>query len=424
MDIGVAISLVVTTLLLILGVEILVCMGIGAVLLTVLTGAFTLENVSAAAFQGLNSFPLIAMPLFILTGDLIGASGMAKTLTELSRQILGWMRGGMAHATIFACGLFSAISGSNSATVATIGKITIPEMKKEGYPLDFAAATAAYGGTTGIIIPPSLIFIIYGVVAGASVSDLFLGGTIPGFLMVLFMCVGGYIHCRKRNWGTTIPFSWRKTLRATWDAQLSVVCMILILGGIYGGVFTPTEAAAVACAYCAGIGFATGNMKIKDLHKITETSATINGFIAPIVAMAVVFAQILSFLHLPQSGVSALLALTDNPTIMVGLLLLILLIAGCVMECTPNVILLAPILTPVALNLGFHPIHWGVVFVTALSIGFVTPPVGLDLFVASAITGVPYAKIASVGVLYFIGLMVALIVITVFPWFTLVLVPK
>jgi C4-dicarboxylate transporter DctM subunit len=140
--------------------------------------------------------------------------------------------------------------------------------------------------------------------------------------------------------------------------------------------------------------------------------------------MAVVFAQILSFLHLPQSGVSALLALTDNPTIMVGLLLLILLIAGCVMECTPNVILLAPILTPVALNLGFHPIHWGVVFVTALSIGFVTPPVGLDLFVASAITGVPYAKIASVGVLYFIGLMVALIVITVFPWFTLVLVPK
>lgn len=413
MDLGIALSLLVTVVLLLLGVEIVVCLGLGAVLLTAVTGVFTLENVSMAAFQGLNSFPLIAMPLYILTGDLIGESGIAKMLTNFSRAVLGWLKGGLALTTLLACGFFAAISGSNSATVATMGKIMLPEMKKDGYPTDFAAATAAYGGTVGIIIPPSIIFIIYGVSTGTPVGDLFLGGIIPGFLMVACMCVGAFYLSRRHNWGGKFPFSARNVLRSAWDAKLAFGASAIILGGIYGGVFTPSEAGAIAVAYCLLVGvLITRGIKIRKIPEVTERSATINGFVAPIVAMAIVFSQILSFLQLPQNGVKALLALSENEMIIVGLMLVVLLIAGCVMECTPNVILLAPLLTPVATQLGFDPVHWGVVMVVTLAIGFITPPVGLNLYVASGISGMSFTRIAARGSLYFLGLLVALLLIT------------
>ncbi|MGI5837551.1 MAG: TRAP transporter large permease, partial [Chloroflexota bacterium] len=325
--------------------------------------------------------------------------------------------------TILACGFFAAISGSNSATVATMGKIMIPEMKKDGYPTDFSAATAAFGGTVGIIVPPSIIFIIYGVSTGTPVGDLFLAGIIPGFIMVACMCAGAFYLSARHNWGGQFHFSWRTVLRSAWDAKLAFGASIIILGGIYGGIFTPSEAGAIAVAYCLLVGvFVTRGIKIKSIPEVTERSATINGFVAPVVAMAIVFSQILSFLQLPQNGVKALLSLSESPMVIVGLMLIVLLIAGTVMECTPNVILLAPLLTPVAMQLGFDPVHWGVVMVVTLAIGFITPPVGLNLFVASGISGVSFVRIAVKGVPYFIGLTVALLLITAVPQLSLWLV--
>ena len=414
------ISLLITALLLLLGVEILVCLGIGAILLTLATGAFPLANVGFTSFSALNVFALLAMPLYILTGDLVSAGGISRMFVVLAKSLVGWVRGGLAVTTMVAAEGFAAISGSNSATVAAMGRMMAPELKEDGYPADFAAATIACCGTVGIITPPSIVFIIYGVTSGTSIGDLFLGGILPGLVLVAAMSTAALSICWRKNYGSTFPFDFRTALRAIWKAKLAFGAIFIILGGIYGGVFTPTEAAGIAVAYCLFVGiFVTREIKIKQLPAITSQSSSINGMIAPIIAMAIVFSEVLAVTGLPEAGVNFLLSFSENPTATMGLVIVILLLAGCVMEATPNILLLTPLLAPVAISLGYHPVHFGVIMVVTLAIGFVTPPLGLNLFVASSVTGVPFTRVAVKALPYVMALFIGLLIIWQIPFLSL-----
>ncbi|MBX3534607.1 MAG: TRAP transporter large permease [Xanthobacteraceae bacterium] len=420
MDLYTTIALLGTAVLLLLGVEIVVCLGLGAVFFVLTQKHFAMDNIGIATFSEINLFPLLAMPLYILTGDLIAHSGIAARLIEFSRALIGWARGGMALTLLVACGFFAAISGSNAATVAAMGRMMLGPMERDGYPRDYAAAVAACGGTVGIIIPPSIVFVIYGVASGTSIGDLFVAGIIPGIIMVAAMAIVATITCRRRNIGTTIPFKFSEVARTGLRANLAFGATAVILGGIYGGIFTPTEAAAVAVAYCLIVGlFLTREIKLRDLPRIANTSADVAGLVAPIIALAVALSQILSVLGLPKAGVDALLGLSSEPVVIMLVVLVILLIAGMLMETTPNVILLTPLLAPVGAQLGYDPIHFGVIFVVTLAIGFVTPPLGLNLFVASSIARVPVMTIAWRSVWMIVGLLVAMLLVTFVPWFSL-----
>lgn len=424
MEIDVVLALGAIVFLLLIGVEIVVCLGIGAVFLTFTQNVVGIDNLGAAAFSEINLFPLLAMPLYILTGDLIAESGIARRLTDLSRALIGWLRGGLALTLIVTSGFFAAISGSNSATVAAMGRMMVPEMTKDKYPLDFSAATAACGGTVGIIIPPSIVFVIYGVSSGASIGDLFLGGIIPGTLMLVAMGVVAFTTCSRKNYGSTFPFSLRGLLRSLLRANLAFGASVIILGGIYLGITTPTEAAAVAVAYCllAGV-LVTREIKLRDLPKIVQRSANVTGVIAPIIAMAIALSQILTVLGLPQAGVEAILGLSDNRVVIILCILLILIVAGAIMETTPNVLLLTPLLIPVARELNFDMTHFGVMVVVTLAIGFITPPVGLNLYVASSVTGAPITKIARQAIPMVVALMGVALVTAFLPELSTLLVP-
>jgi len=399
-----------------IGVEIVTLLGMGAVLLTLTTKQFPMSNISLTMFDGLNLFPLIALPLFVITGDLIAEGGIAQQIMIFSRSLVGWMRGGLALATMVASGIFAAISGSNSATVATIGRVVLPDMREEGYPADFSAGSVASGGVVGIIIPPSIAFVLYGISTGVSVSDLFIAGIFPGILMVAAMCIVAFLVSRRYSYGKQHPFTVRGLVRAFWGTKYALGAIFLILAGIYTGLFTPTEAGAVAAVYCLLIGmFVTRRIKVRQIPKVLDRSASLCGLIAPIIAIALVFSQNLAILRLPDAMVSALLALSDSATIQILIILVILLIAGCVMETAPNILLLAPILAPLAGKLGMHPIHFGVVVVCALAIGFITPPVGLNLYVAAAISGTPFMRVARAVWPYVAVLIAALLIITFVP---------
>lgn len=423
MDIMVLISLIGMAVLFVVGVEIVAALGIGTIALMLTQSNFPIWNIGLSTFSALNIFPILAVPLFILTGDLIYESGIARRLTEFARSVVGWMYGGLVLTSIVAAAFFAAISGSNAATVAAIGRIMLPNMEEDKYPIEFSAATIAAGGTVGIIIPPSIVLVIYGVATGLPISDLFLAGIIPGILMMLVMCCAAFVICRRNKWGTRTAFDWRVTVSSAWGAKLAFIASAIILGGIYGGIFTPTEAAAVAVAYCLLAGFLlTRELKLESLPAIANRSADMNGMIAPIVALSIIFSEIVSVLRLPDSVVYFLLGLSENGYIIMLAILAILLVAGAVMEAMPNVMLLTPMLAPLAVELDIDLIHFGVVMVVTLSIGFITPPLGINLFVASSISGVPYMRIARQIVPYIMALLALLLVLTYVPSLSLMLV--
>lgn len=415
MDVTVWIAILIAVLFL-LGVEVISVLGIGAILLTLVTRQFPLMNISLTMFDSLNLFPLIALPLFVVTGDLIAAGGIAKQIIDFSRSLVGWMSGGLSLAAMVASGIFAAISGSNAATVATVGRVVLPSMKEEGYPASFAAATVAAGGVVGIIIPPSIAFVLYGVTVGVSVSDLFLAGVLPGIFMVGCMCVVAWLMCKRKNYGKKFPFTWSELARSAFDTKYALGAIAIILVGIYAGIFTPTEAGAVAAVYTFLVGLlVTRQIKPKNIPSVLISSSQICGLIAPIVAIALVFSQNIAVLHIPDAFVKVFLGVSDNNVVRILVIMGVLLIAGCIMEAAPNILLLSPILVPIGEKLGIDPIHFGVIVVSTLAVGFITPPIGLNLFVASAMSGVPYTTIAKDAVAYVAVLILSLLVIAFVP---------
>ena len=413
------VSLIVTGLF-ILGVPIFLVIGLWVVGVSIIID-FTLANVGVTLYEGLNFFGLLALPLFILTGDLIKAAGIAKRLSDFAYSVLGWLRGGLAMASLGACGLFAAISGSNSATTATIGSIMYPEMRKGGYDKNFAAATAAAGGTVGIIIPPSIIFIVYGFLMNLSISDLFIGGLIPGMLMVVAMQLTCHIVAKRNGWGHLIEFSPSRVLGTGLRAWLGFLAILIVIYGIYAGVFSPTEAAGVTAGFCllAGV-FITREIKLKALPDVLLRSGQITGLLAPLIAISVVMQQILSLLG-AKAFVTDMLSLLGGYYAILFACMALVLLAGTILESLPNTIILAPILAPIAMSIGVDPIHFAVIFLVGDAIGFITPPYGLNLYVASGITGIPYFRLLRYTMPYLLALMIAWLIIALVPQLSTIL---
>lgn len=401
------------------GVPIVLCMGLWIVAVSYFGDVLPLSNVGQSAFFGLKIFALLAMPLFILTGDLIRAGGIAQRLTEFAGAALRFFPGNTAVSTVAACGFFAAISGSNSATAATMGRIMIPEMIKRGYDKIFAAATAASGGTVGVIIPPSLIFIIYGVLLGVSPGDLFIAGILPGILMVLAMMIVAAIVSWRNGWDRPQRISASEIARTAWKANLGFLGIIVALGGIYSGLFSPTEVAGAVVLYALVAGLLFADLKWREIPSVFLESAVVNGLIAPIVAVSLILQETFVVVGFPQTIQNFLAPLATEAWIAILITMVVVLIAGCVLESIPNVIIFAPILAPLAAHTGVNPIHFAMIFCVGDAIGFITPPYGLNLYVTAGITGYPYMQIAMRSLPYLAALLVAWVLIACFPWLSL-----
>ncbi|SMO78146.1 TRAP transporter large permease [Ruegeria faecimaris] len=437
------------TFLFMLGVPVFLVIGYWVIGCSFVLG-LTLDNMGAELLNVFNKgFALLAMPLFILTGDLINKSGIARRLSDFAYACLGWIRGGLAMASLGACGLFAAISGSNSATTATIGSMLHPEMVKGGYDERFSAATAAAGGTVGIIIPPSIIFIVYGFLMNLPISELFVAGILPGALMVFGMQFACWIICRMNGWGHLIPLQLNRILKTAFGAWLGFFAIGLVLWGIYTGKFSPTEAAGVTVGFCVIAGlvsypinrimgarndispteksyaemFVVEGFTIPEIPSIVIRSAQITGILAPLIAISVVMQQILSLLGAQQT-------IGDFVTSMGGYYavlftsMVIVFFSGMVLESLPVTIILAPILAPIAASVGIDPIHFSVIFLVGASIGFITPPYGLNLYVASGVTGVPYFRLLRYTVPYLVALLSVWILVSLVPDLALILLPN
>lgn len=437
------------TFLFMLGVPVLLVIAYWVIGCSFVLG-LTLDNMGAELLNVFNKgFALLAMPLFILTGDLINQSGIARRLSDFAYSCLGWLRGGLAMAALGACGLFAAISGSNSATTATIGSMLHPEMVKGGYDERFSAATAAAGGTVGIIIPPSIIFIVYGFLLNLPISDLFVAGILPGALMVIGMQFACWIICRINGWGHLIPLQLNRVLKTAFGAWLGFFAIGLVLWGIYTGKFSPTEAAGVTVGFCVIAGlvsyplnrlmgsnrdkpvaeksyaemFVVEGFTIPQIPSVVVRSAQITGILAPLIAISVVMQQILSLLGAQQT-------IGDFVTSMGGYYavlftsMVIVFFSGMVLESLPVTIILAPILAPIAASVGIDPIHFSVIFLVGASIGFITPPYGLNLYVASGVTGVPYFRLLPYTVPYLAALIGVWILVSLVPDLALILLPN
>ena len=410
----------------------------------------TLDNMGAELLNVFNKgFALLAMPLFILTGDLINKSGIARRLSDFAYACLGWIRGGLAMASLGACGLFAAISGSNSATTATIGSMLHPEMVKGGYDERFSAATAAAGGTVGIIIPPSIIFIVYGFLLNLPISDLFVAGILPGALMVIGMQVACFIICQINGWGHLIQLQLTRVLKTAFGAWLGFFAIGLVLWGIYTGKFSPTEAAGVTVGFCiiAGLLSWVANkmlgldtqkdwseksypemlvvegFTIREIPSIVMRSAQISGVLAPLIAVSVVMQQILSLLG-AQAVITEFLTSMGGYYPVLFAAMAIVFVSGMVLESLPVTIILAPILAPIAASVGVDPIHFSVIFLVGASIGFITPPYGLNLYVASGVTGVPYFRLLRYTIPYLVALISVWILVALTPELALFLLPN
>ncbi|MDQ6621042.1 MAG: TRAP transporter large permease [Pseudomonadota bacterium] len=416
----VSLSLLLIVVLLLLAVPFWVAVGLGTIVLLLKTSALPLSLLGEALFQGADSFALIAIPLFVLTGDVMVRSGLAYKLLDLAEATTGSLRTGFGTATVLGCGFFACISGSDAADAAAIGRITMDRLVERGYPKSYACALVASGACTGILIPPSISYIIIGLVLGISSTTLFLAALIPGVMVLVGVIVTNLlINHLHRYENSRQAFSWHSWFRALEQAKFALLVPFIILGGIYSGIFTPTESAAVAVAVALVIGLVQRTLSVRDFPAMLETSARINGVILPIIAVAVLFSQALTVLGVPQDLVAALTSITENRAVLVLLMLVIFTIAGMFMETTPNIVILAPLLAPVAQKIGMDPIHFCVFMITSLGLGFITPPMGLNLFVMSGLTGVSITAIARRAVPFVIAMVVISIVVGFVPQLSL-----
>ncbi|MCL1602708.1 TRAP transporter large permease [Succinatimonas hippei] len=418
-----------TVLLVSLAIFLILNMPVGlAIGLSTLAALLTGETLSLNALSqqmviSCDSFPILAVPLFILAGDLMGAGGVSRRILNVCNVFFGRITGGLAIVTVLVCMFFAAVSGSGPATVAAVGSMVIPTMIELGYKRSFVLALVATAGTIGVIIPPSIPMVLYGVSTGTSVTSLFMGGFFPGFLIGGALMLYSYIYCKVKGYkGHSEPFSGKKAWDAVWEAKWALINPIIILGGIYAGIFTPTEAAAIAALYAFICGaFIHRELDAKGLFKAIATSCCTTGTVMVILACATGFSKILTVEQVPQLVTQTLLEITDSKIVLLILINIMLLIVGCFMDQTPAILILAPILLPVAVSLGLDPVHFGLIMVANLAIGFITPPLGMALFVAARISNTKLEVVLK-GIVPFIFLTIGtLTLITFIPQITMFL---
>ena len=399
-----------------LGIPIGVCMGF-AVLATILISGSTIPPyvIAQRMFTSVDNFVFMAVPFFIYAGEIMQKGGISQKLVGFARVLLGGVPAGLSVITTVSSGFFGAISGSNPATVAAIGGVMVPKMKEAGYPVDRAAAIAAASGTLGVVIPPSISMITYAMVGGVSVTTMFACGLLPGVLMAL--CISGLNMLLCRKYEAPVP---RPSMTEFWialkEAIWALMMPVIILGGIYGGIFTPTEAAAVSCVYSFIVSkYVYKELGWKDMYGITVKAAISTALVLFIVALASPFSWLMTSTGIPGQITKALLGVFDNRYILLLMINFVLLFFGCFLETQSIILLLTPMLLPLASTLGLHPVALGVIMVINTSIGMITPPMAVNLFVASGISGVSIPHITQRIIPYFVLLVGLILLFTYFP---------
>jgi tripartite ATP-independent transporter DctM subunit len=410
--------------MLLIGVPIGYAIGLAVLFTIPLFTNLNLMLIAQQSIAGVDSFPLMAIPFFILAGNLMSTGGVAKRLVNLANVLFGFFTGGLAVVSTVTSLFFGAISGSAVATTSAVGSFMIPEMKKYKYGVPYSAAAVAAAGTVGVIIPPSIPLVIYAVVVGASITDLFIAGIIPGLLMGLALIIANVVMCKKLGYGGTgtIP-RFKEILIAFKDAFWALLAPVIVLGGIYSGIFTPTEAAVVTVVYSLFIGlFIYKELNKKSIYDALYDTIVINGVTTFMIGLSTAFAGFLSMQQIPTSMASFVLTLTENKILILLLINIFLLVIGTFIDNIPATIILAPIFMPVAAKLGVSPTQLGIIITMNLAIGFITPPYGINLFVASAVANVRMEEMIKPILLLIAALLSVLMLVTYVPQTTMFLV--
>ena len=409
--------------LLIINVPIAVALGLSVVVAFMVEGNIPLLVVIQKMFNGTDSFPLMAIPFFLLAGKLMETGGISARLIRFANTIVGNLPGGLAIVAVIGCTFFAAISGSSAATTAAVGGILIPHMVKKGYDVRFSSALHAAGGTIGVMIPPSVPMVLYGVAASTSINDLFIAGIGPGILVAISLVAYSFWVSKKKDWGGGEKHSPAEIWKAFKDAILAILMPVIILGGIYGGIFTATEAAVVAVVYSLIIGlFVYREIKWKDLGEIFTGAGTMTAVIMLIIATANAFGFLMTRENIPQEIAQFMLGITDSTIITLLIINVLLLILGTFMETAVTIILMTPILLPIITTLGIDPVLFGVIMVVNSAIGMLTPPVGINLLVAGKIAKLSNTEIEKAVIPFLIIMVIDLLLITYIPEISLFLV--
>ena len=405
-----------------IGMPIAISLGLSSLLTIAFFAQDSLASLSIKLYETSEHYTLLAIPFFILAGALMSTGGVAKRMVDFAIAAVGHMRGGLAIASILACMLFAAVSGSSPATVVAVGTIVIAGMVRNGYPQEFAAGVICNAGTLGILIPPSIVMVVYAAVTDVSVGRMFMAGVIPGIMLGLMLMLAVHWRVKKLHLEPTPRQSLGVVLVKFRQSMWGLALLVIIMGGIYGGVFTPTEAAAVSAVYALFVAvFIYRDLKFSQLPKVFVDASRTTVMLMFIVANAMLFAHVLTTERIPQTIAEHIVAFGMAPWMFLLVVNIILLIAGNFMEPTGIILILAPIFFPIATHLGIDPIHLGIIMVVNMEIGMVTPPVGLNLFVTSGITGMSIMQVTKAALPWLMVLLVFLAIITYVPQITLFL---
>lgn len=409
--------------LLIVGVPIAFVLCGSSIIAILSTGDIHNAIVIQRMFSGSGSFTLLAIPFFVLAGNLMSSGGISKRLVNLCNSLFGHISGGLAMVAIITCAFFAAISGSSAATAAAVGTIIIPEMLKHKYDKDFAGATVASSAELGVIIPPSIGLIQYGVATGTSISDLFMAGFLPGIFICLVLCVVAHFLCKKQGFEPSEKATRQEKKQAFKDAILAILMPVIILGGIYSGVFTPTEAAVIAVFYGLIVGvFVYKEIKLSDIPRILTDSAITMSTVLLIMSASTIFGWILTKLQIPQAVAKGFLGISASKYVFLLLVNVLLLFIGMFCEAGAAMVILAPLLAPVAQTLGINLVHFGIIMMSNLAIGMMTPPVGVNLYVVCDTAKVKIEGMFPYLVKYFLALVAGVLIITYVPQLSLLFV--
>ncbi len=408
--------------MLFLGVPIAFALCTSSLAYLVLFSRVPVVIVAQQMLKGVDSFTLMAIPFFVIAGCLMQSGGISKRIVDFAKKLVGWMPGGLAVVDIVASMIFAAMTGAGAATTAAVGGIMIPSMEEDGYDPGFASAVQTVAGVFGPIIPPSILMVLYAVASGASVGDMLLAGLVPGlFLGVVLISVVVW-QCIKKGYKGGTPFNLKEAIKSLGEAFWALLAPVIILGGIYSGLVTPTEASAICCFYCLFVGiFVYKEIPIKSVPKVVYGGVKSAAGIMLIVAATQVFGWVITRAGIPQMVATAFTASISNPTLFIMAVVFILLVAGCFIDAVPALLIFAPIFCPTALAYGLDIVYFGVVMVIVLCIGLATPPVGINLYVASSVGGQPVHKIIPHLPMPLLAIALGTIVVILVPQLTLFL---
>ncbi|WP_434776500.1 TRAP transporter large permease [Pseudomonas oryzihabitans] len=408
--------------LMFIGIPVAISLGLSGALTILLFSNDSVRSLAIKLFETSEHYTLMAIPFFLLAGAFMTTGGVAHRLIEFANACVGHIRGGLAIAAILACMLFAALCGSSPATVAAVGSIVIAGMVRSGYKREFAAGIVCNAGTLGILIPPSIVMVVYATATESSVGKLFMAGVVPGLLLGLVLMVTIYVIARIKNIPALPRASFQEVLRTGRRAIWGLMLIVIILGGIYSGMFTPTEAAAVSAIYAAIIAvFVHKDMKLWQCHRVLIDAGKLTVVLMFIIANAMLFAHVLTTEQIPQSITRWVVDQGFSPVEFLIVVNIVLLIAGTFMEPSAIILILAPILFPIAVQLGIDPIHLGIIMVVNMEIGLITPPTGLNLFVTSAVTGMPLTTTIKAVSPWLLVMLAFLILVTYVPYVSLAL---